>query len=117
MRLIGLFEAGDFLVGEIHVDGSYGVFEVVGLGGADYGRSDDGLIQQPRGSNLGGWKAALASNLFHAIDYGFVEIAGLGEQRLGIGVRFGAVGLGLFLPRAGQVAASDCQAYMGKAPR
>lgn len=37
MRLIGLFEAGDFLVGELHVDGGYGVFEVVGLGGADYG--------------------------------------------------------------------------------
>ena len=46
---------------------------MVGLGGADYGRSDDGLIQQPRESNLGGWKVALASNLVHAIDYGFVE--------------------------------------------
>ena len=81
MRLIGLFEAGDFLVGELHVDGGYGVFEVVGLGGADYGRGDDGLIQQPRERNLGGWKVALASNLVHAIDYGFVEIAGLGEVK------------------------------------
>jgi hypothetical protein len=38
MRLIGLFEAGDFLVRELHVDGGYGVFEVLGLGGADYWR-------------------------------------------------------------------------------
>src|SRR5580704_340659 len=119
VRLIGLFEPGDFLVGEIYVDGGYGVFEVVVFGGPDNGRRDDGLVEQPGQGDLGWRKIALASNLVYAIDYGFVEIAGLGEKRLGEAVGPGAVGLRFVLRRARQVpiAFMNCQAYMDEAPR
>ena len=77
MGLIGLLEPGDFVGGELYVDGGYGVFEVIGFGGADDGGGDGGFVEHPGQGDLGGWEIAFAGDLVYAIDDGLVDIAGL----------------------------------------
>ena len=81
VRLIQLLEPGDLLGRELQRHRRHGVVHLPILGGAEHGRRDGGLAQQPRHRHLGGRHAARLGHLHGAGDHGLVDVAGAAEER------------------------------------
>jgi len=103
VRDVRFLQCRDLLGGQLHIDGSDRIVELMQLGGANDRCGDDRLRQEPSKRNLCAWDAAGFGHLGDAVGDFPVGFFGLGEGPAERPVGLGA-GAGVF-PVAAELAA------------
>src|SRR5262249_10023541 len=95
VRDVGLLEPRDLVLAQRKLLRRQGVFEVLGLCGADDRRRDARLVQQPRERDLRGRNAAHGGDLGDAVDDGEVDLGRVEGVAERVGPRAGRQALAL----------------------